>query len=382
MADLIRSYPWETTVLGPIDQWPSTLVAMTNVVLSAPIATAVYWGPDLVFIGNDESVRMLNARPAEVLAIPAEALWGSKWPETEARFRAVLDSGESSHGENVAFSFSRPGKPDEVFINYSLSPIYHEGRIAGVFRMLQETTDSVVAMHALAEAESRLRMALSVGKSVGVWDWHIHTNMVYSDETIAGFYGIDPTAAAAGTSNLPYERMLHKDDIVVLTDAIMACILTGVDFSVDYRVRRFDDSYRWIRSMGRCVYDDNGHARRVTGVKLDVTDQKTTDALAALPRNLFPDSAKDAPPAAVSAFIAATANLLTEFPSEIKLRLVPGDTGTQIILRVAESDLGKLVGKGGRIIRSVRTLLYTVAAKCQRRFTIDVESTTKPWDGR
>ncbi len=382
MADLIRTYPWETSILGPIDRWPSSLICMLNVVLGSPLAAAIYWGPSLIFLGNDESVRMIGGRPSEVLALPAEILWGSEWPRIQVRLQAILDTGESFHGHDACFALPRAGKSNEIFVNYSVSPIYHDGLVAGVFRSLQETTESVLAMRALAESDARLRMALSAGKSVGVWDWHIHTNTVFSDETVASFYGIDPIAAAAGTSNLLYERMVHKDDLVVLGDAIMACITTGVDFSVDYRVRQTDDSCRWIRSMGRCVYDEKGHARRVTGVKLDVTGQRSEDPMATLPRNLFPEGEANAPPPAVSAFIAATINLLTEFPAEIKLRLVPGENATQIILRVAESDLGKLVGKGGRIIRSVRTLLYTVAAKCQHRFTIDVESTTKPWDLR
>ena len=150
-------------------------------------------------------------------------------------------------------------------------------------------------------------MALSVGNCVGVWDWHIHAGMVYSDATIAGFYGIDPRAAAAGTSNLLYERMLHPDDIVVMTDAILACITTGTDFSVEYRVRRSDGSYRWIQSRGRCLYDDDGHAFRVTGVKLDITDRKTKARKETASQSLFSDEQRAAFPPHVTSFVSATA---------------------------------------------------------------------------
>ena len=102
--------------------------------------------------------------------------------------------------------------------------------------------------------------------------------MVYSDETAAKLYSIDPQAAAIGTSHKLYERMLHPDDIVVLSDAIMNCITTGKQYTAEYRVRRADGSYRRVQSMGRCVYDDQGNPCRVTGLKTEISGPKNADS--------------------------------------------------------------------------------------------------------
>ncbi|MBB5058503.1 PAS domain S-box-containing protein [Granulicella aggregans] len=382
MAEEIRSFAWETSPLGSIDKWSPTLLAVVNVVLSSPIPAAVYWGPQLIFICNDPSLRMMGAKPPAVLGLSVEALWGPFWSKVEQeRFRSVMDSGQSFHGESVPYGFRRDGRSVDVFVNYSLSPIYEDGQVAGIFRTLEDISENVLAMRALAESDARLRMALSVNRCVGVWDWHLRDNVVFGDETIASLYGIDPKAAAAGAPHRAYERLLHPEDIDVLNNAVMACIATGKDFSVDYRVRQADDSYRWIQSRGRCVYDENGRPSRVTGLKLDITSEKN-EAVTTLPRNLFPTSDPssdlDSLPPSVTTFVAATANLLAEFPSEIELEVVPEAAGTQFILRVAKSDLGRLIGRQGRIIRSIRMLLYTAAATHKERFSIDVESKNAP----
>lgn len=41
-------------------------------------------------------------------------------------------------------------------------------------------------------------------------------------------------------------------------------------------------------------------------------------------------------------------------------------------VRVAQADMGKVIGRQGRTIRALRTLLHAASTKHQRRFMIDV----------
>lgn len=52
---------------------------------------------------------------------------------------------------------------------------------------------------------------------------------------------------------------------------------------------------------------------------------------------------------------------LVDEPDEVRVEVVPGDRATVYELRVAERDLGKLIGKNGRTVRAVRTLLAAAA---------------------
>ena len=45
---------------------------------------------------------------------------------------------------------------------------------------------------------------------------------------------------------------------------------------------------------------------------------------------------------------------------------------TVLELRVAENDLGKVIGKQGRTARSIRTLLAAASMKYQKRYTLEI----------
>lgn len=66
------------------------------------------------------------------------------------------------------------------------------------------------------------------------------------------------------------------------------------------------------------------------------------------------------------------AKALVDSPEEVVVREVTGEQVTVLELRVAPSDLGKVIGKQGRTARSIRTLLGAAGMKLNRRFTLEI----------
>lgn len=66
------------------------------------------------------------------------------------------------------------------------------------------------------------------------------------------------------------------------------------------------------------------------------------------------------------------AKALVDIPDEVTVREVEGEQVTVLELRVAPSDLGKVIGKQGRTARSIRTLLGAAGMKLNRRFTLEI----------
>lgn len=66
------------------------------------------------------------------------------------------------------------------------------------------------------------------------------------------------------------------------------------------------------------------------------------------------------------------AKALVDLPEEVVVREVEGEQVTVLELRVAPSDLGKVIGKQGRTARSIRTLLGAAGMKLNRRFTLEI----------
>jgi hypothetical protein len=66
------------------------------------------------------------------------------------------------------------------------------------------------------------------------------------------------------------------------------------------------------------------------------------------------------------------AKALVDIPEEVSVHEVQGEQVTVLELRVAPSDLGKVIGKQGRTARSIRTLLGAAGMKLNRRFTLEI----------
>jgi predicted RNA-binding protein YlqC (UPF0109 family) len=74
----------------------------------------------------------------------------------------------------------------------------------------------------------------------------------------------------------------------------------------------------------------------------------------------------------VKQLVTEIAKALVDIPDEVTVREVEGEQVTVLELRVAPSDLGKVIGKQGRTARSIRTLLGAAGMKLNRRFTLEI----------
>jgi predicted RNA-binding protein YlqC (UPF0109 family) len=74
----------------------------------------------------------------------------------------------------------------------------------------------------------------------------------------------------------------------------------------------------------------------------------------------------------VKDLVTEIAKALVDIPDEVTVREVEGEQVTVLELRVAPTDLGKVIGKQGRTARSIRTLLGAAGMKLNRRFTLEI----------
>jgi predicted RNA-binding protein YlqC (UPF0109 family) len=70
--------------------------------------------------------------------------------------------------------------------------------------------------------------------------------------------------------------------------------------------------------------------------------------------------------------IEEIAKALVDIPEEVAVREVRGEQVTVLELKVAPTDLGKVIGKQGRLAQSIRTILGAGGMKLKRRFTLEI----------
>lgn len=66
------------------------------------------------------------------------------------------------------------------------------------------------------------------------------------------------------------------------------------------------------------------------------------------------------------------AQALVDTPAEVKVTPVEDGDATVLELRVAQTDLGKVIGKQGRTAKSIRTILGAASMKLKRRYTLEI----------
>ena len=63
---------------------------------------------------------------------------------------------------------------------------------------------------------------------------------------------------------------------------------------------------------------------------------------------------------------------LPEMADKVSISAIAGGHTTVLELRVAKSDLGKVIGKKGRNVQAIRTILSAVSAKLRTRVVLEL----------
>lgn len=63
---------------------------------------------------------------------------------------------------------------------------------------------------------------------------------------------------------------------------------------------------------------------------------------------------------------------LVDDPDAVTVTEIPGEDGTALQLHVAPGDMGKVIGRQGRIAKEIRTIVKTVAQRTGEKITVDI----------
>jgi predicted RNA-binding protein YlqC (UPF0109 family) len=72
------------------------------------------------------------------------------------------------------------------------------------------------------------------------------------------------------------------------------------------------------------------------------------------------------------ALVEQIAQALVDAPADVQVTPVEDGEATVLELRVAQPDLGKVIGKQGRTAKSIRTILGAASMKLKKRYTLEI----------
>lgn len=76
----------------------------------------------------------------------------------------------------------------------------------------------------------------------------------------------------------------------------------------------------------------------------------------------------------ISDFVAHFARLIASYPEDIRVEVKEGDEISEIVLYANQADIGKLIGKEGKMIGAIKTVISGCKAKDGMSYRINVEA--------
>ncbi len=256
-ARLRRSEEWLATTLGSIGDAVIATDEQGCVKYLNPIASQLTgWSSE------DARTRKLH----EVFNIVAEETGAA----VESPVERVLREGVVVGLANHTLLIRRDGT--RFPIEDSGAPIKDErGKIHGVVMVFKDASVQRAAEAALAESEERLRLVIE-GSGLGMWDLDLVNDSRIWNTQMYDIMGI-PRGTPI-TRSLSRDR-LFPDDRDTFQRAIDRARNDHSLFNVECRVcRADDDTERWVATLGRFIYDDDGKPVRVLGIVTDITDRR------------------------------------------------------------------------------------------------------------
>lgn len=76
----------------------------------------------------------------------------------------------------------------------------------------------------------------------------------------------------------------------------------------------------------------------------------------------------------IADFVAQFAKLVASHPEDVRVEVQEGDEITEIVLYTNQADIGKLIGKEGKMIGAIKTVISGCKAKDGISYRINVEA--------
>ncbi|MCR6650852.1 MAG: hypothetical protein NVV73_04835 [Cellvibrionaceae bacterium] len=130
-AEYMRQFPWESTALGPVDQWPQSLKTAIRIMMTSRQPIWIGWGEDLIYLYNDPYKSIIGGRHPWALGKPVKKVWREIWREIGPMLATAMSGTEGIYVEEQLLLMERNGYPEETYYTFSYSPIPDDDNNAG-----------------------------------------------------------------------------------------------------------------------------------------------------------------------------------------------------------------------------------------------------------
>ncbi len=120
-------------------------------------------------------------------------------------------------------------------------------------------------------SEERFQLAVR-GSNDGLWDWDILNGQLYWSDKFKEMLGI--RAHEFEPSYEEFKNRLHPDESTQIIQQLEDHTKHQTPYDTEFRMRREDGTYIWLRARGSSIWDKDGMATRTSGSVTDITGRK------------------------------------------------------------------------------------------------------------
>ena len=218
---------------------------------------------------NDSLCRMTGYSREELLRLNAFNLEAGLYPDQiSAQITNLKLSG-------VARFETRTRRKDGSIFPSEYSATYHAINDGLIIAFTRDISEQKKIENTLLKAHERLESAQSAA-GIGVWDSDLTTGLIEWAPELFKLFGLNPDEDPAGFES--WNSILHPEDREATSERIETAIRNGTPLDIEYRiVRRSTGEVRWIKALGRTIYDKTGHPVRMLGTCIDISEHKRTE---------------------------------------------------------------------------------------------------------
>jgi len=264
---LVRAYDWARTPLGPIADWPQSLIFAVSTLLLSPVPIVLLWGADGIMIYNDAYSGFAGGRHPQLLGSKVREGWPEVADFNDHVMRVGLAGGTLSYRDQE-LTLHRYGRPEQVWMNLDYSPVFDEaGQPAGVIAIVVESTERVLAERRLRESEALFR-TLAQGIPQLIWRAAIDGACIWVSPQWVAYTGQDSDMSLGWG----WLDAVHPDDVAGARAAWHEASDSG-HLAYEHRLCNAPGKrYRWFQTRAAAVRDGEGRIVEWLGTSTDIDD--------------------------------------------------------------------------------------------------------------
>ncbi len=122
LGELLRNYPWDTTALGPPENWPQSLKMAIRIMLTSRQPIWIGWGEELTYFYNDAYKSIIGGKHPWALTRPTREVWSEIWPQIAPMLDTALGGDEGTYVEVSAPDHGAERLPGGDLLHLLLQP--------------------------------------------------------------------------------------------------------------------------------------------------------------------------------------------------------------------------------------------------------------------